>query len=141
MGKLGRLVAAGISVDDEAQGIWPAEAEVRTGSRLSEAGAGTEAARVEAGAEMLAEAVVSGASSVVTKGDMEVGTETVGTGGEREWQGGEANPVKDSNLRDPSLSTAAERNIVSFCYHLMLSSSDLKAIWMILTSLSFRGLK
>lgn len=44
---------------------------------------------------------------------MEAGAETVETGGEvaeRDGQGGEAIPVKDSRLWDPSLSTAAERS-------------------------------
>lgn len=44
---------------------------------------------------------------------MEAGAETVEIGGEvaeRVGQGGEAIPVKDSRLWDPSLSKAAERN-------------------------------
>lgn len=57
--KVGRLAAAGIAMDEGTLDIWPTEAEVRTGrSRPLEAVTGTEASRVEAGAEMLSEAVV-----------------------------------------------------------------------------------
>lgn len=54
--KVGRLAAAGIAMDAGTLGIWSTEAEVRTGSsRPPEAVTGTEASRVEAGAEMLSE--------------------------------------------------------------------------------------
>lgn len=57
--KVGRLAAAGIAMDEGALGIWSTEAEVRTGSsRPPEAVTGTEGSRVEAGAEMLSEAMV-----------------------------------------------------------------------------------
>lgn len=57
--KAGRLAAAGIAMDEGTLGIWSAEAEVRTGSSgPPEAVTGTEASRVEAGAEMLSEGMV-----------------------------------------------------------------------------------
>lgn len=107
--KLGRLAGAGIAMDEGALGIWSTEAEGRS-SRPPEAATGTAASRVEAGAEMLSEPVVLGAGA---EGAMEAGAETEETGGEvaeRAGHGGEAIPVKDSRLWDPSLSTAAERN-------------------------------
>lgn len=56
--KVGRLVAAGIGMDEGAVEIWSTEAEVRTGSsRPPGAVTGTEASRVEDGAEMLSVAV------------------------------------------------------------------------------------
>lgn len=82
-------------------------------SRLPEAVTGTEASGVEGGAEMLSEAAVRGARAAVAEGGTEVRTETVEAGGEvadKVVQGGEAIPVKDSKLWDPSLSTAAERS-------------------------------
>lgn len=104
--RVGRLAAAGIAMDEGALGIWSTEAEVRC-SRPPEAVTGTEASRVEAGAEMLSEAAVLGAGATGAEGAMEAGAEAVETGGEvaeRVGQGGEANPVKDSTLWDPSLS-------------------------------------
>lgn len=57
--KVGRLAAAGIAFDEGTLGICSTEAEVRTGrSRPHEAETGTEASRLEAGADMLSEAVV-----------------------------------------------------------------------------------
>lgn len=58
--KVGRLAAAaGIAMDEGTLDIWLTEAEVRTGRSIPlEAVTGTEASRVEAGAEMLSEAVV-----------------------------------------------------------------------------------
>lgn len=105
------VAAVGISMDEGALGIWSAEARVRGPPA---AVIGTEASRVEAGAEMLSEAVVIGARAVRAEGAMEAGAETVETGGEvaeRVGQGGEATPVKDSRLWDPSPSTSAQRNI------------------------------
>lgn len=110
--KMERLAVAGIAMDEGALGILSAEAEVSS-SRPPEAVTGTEASRVEAGAEMLSEAVVLGAGPAMAAAAMEAGAETVETGGEvadRVGQGGEARPVKDSRLWDPSLSAAAERN-------------------------------
>lgn len=108
VGKVGRFVATGNAMDEGTLGIWSTEAEGRTGSsRPPEAVTGTEASRVEASAEMLSEAVVLGEGAVVVEGAMEAGAETVETGGEvaeRVGQGGEAIPVKDSRLWDPSLS-------------------------------------
>lgn len=104
-----RVVGAGIAMEEGTLGIWSTEAEGTT-SRPPEAVTGTEASRVEAGAEMLSGAVVLG------EGTMEVGAETEETGGEvadRVGHGGEAIPVKDSRLWDPSLSTAAEKNTIS----------------------------
>lgn len=57
--KVGRLAATGIAMDEGALEIWSAEAEVSTGSSAPpEAVTGREASSVEAGAEMLSEAVV-----------------------------------------------------------------------------------
>lgn len=112
--KSGRVVGAGIAMDEGTLGIWSTEAEGRS-SRPPDAVTGTEASRVEAGAEMLSGAVVLGARA---EGTMEAGAETEDTGGEvadRGGHGGEANPVKDSRLWDPSLSTAAEKNKISLC--------------------------
>lgn len=108
--RVGRLAAAVIR---EGMGVW-STCEVRTGrSKPAEEAAGTEATaalmRVEAGAETLSEAVVSGAGAAVAGADMEAGAETVETGGEeadRVGQGGEAIPVKESNLWRPSPSAA-----------------------------------
>lgn len=59
VGKVGMLAAAGVAMEEEALGIWSTEAEVRTGtSRPPEAGTGAEASRVEAGAEMISDALV-----------------------------------------------------------------------------------
>lgn len=60
---------------------------------------------------MLSEEVVLEARAVIAQGAIEAGAETVDTGGEERdkvGQGGEAIPVKDSRLWDPSLATAAE---------------------------------
>lgn len=93
-------------VDKEALAFCSTEAEVRR-LRPPEAVTGTEASRVEAGAEILSEIVVLGAGAAVAEGAMEAGAEAVeagGEGAERVGQGGEAIPVKDSRLWDPSLS-------------------------------------
>lgn len=108
--KVGRLPAVDIVMDDEALRVWSAGAEVKTGIlRPPKAVTGIEACREEDGAEMLSEEVVLGAVAVVAQGAIEAGAETVHTGWEerdRVGQGGEAIPVKDSRLWDPSLTTA-----------------------------------
>lgn len=122
--RVGRLaeVDTWVVMDVVALEVWSIDAEVKTGRWRP---AGTEATtalvRVEAGAETLSEAVVSGAGAAVAGLDMEAGAETVETGGEeadRVGQGGEAIPAKDSDLWDPSPSmpTKEEGQRVSFCY-------------------------
>lgn len=107
---LAAAAAAGILMDEGALGIWSTKAGARGPPA---AVTGTEASRVEAGAEVLSEAAVLGARAVSVEGAMEAGAETVETGGEvaeRVGQGGEAIPVKDSRPWDPSPSISAERN-------------------------------
>lgn len=109
-----RVVGAIIAMEEGTLGIWSTEAEGKS-SRPPEAVTGTEASRVEAGAEMLSGAAVLGARA---EGTMEAGADTEETGGEvadRVGHGGEAIPLKDSRLWDPSLSTAAEKNTFSLC--------------------------
>lgn len=104
--RVGRFTVARVVMDEGTLGIWSTEAEMRAGSSSpAETAAGTEAIRVEAGAETLSEAAVSGAGAAVTAGDIEAGAETVETGGEvadKVGQEGEAIPVKDSDLWNPS---------------------------------------
>lgn len=105
---LAGAAAAGILMDEGELGIWSTEAGVRGPPAVV---TGTEASRVEAGAEVLS--AVLGARAVSVEGAMEAGAETVETGGEvaeRVGQGGEAIPVKDSRPWDPSPSISPERN-------------------------------
>lgn len=107
--KLGKLVAVGIAIDVEALVIWSTECGGRS-SRPPEAEKETQASRVEAGADMLPEAVVLEAGDDEA---MEAGAETKQTSGEEAgWvgHGGEVIPVKESRLCDPSISTAVEKN-------------------------------
>lgn len=100
MDRVGGLAVYGIVVDEGALAFCSTEAEVR---RLTspEAVTGTEASRVEAGAEILSEIAVLGGRAAVAEWAIEAGAETVeagGEGAERVGQGGEAIPVKDSRL-------------------------------------------
>lgn len=100
--QVGRLATSGIAKDEGALEFCSGEAAGETVcSRPPKADRGTEASRVEAGAEMLSgpvvRAVVIGVAELV---------EAAGAVEKRGGQEQEANPVKESRLREPSHSVA-----------------------------------